>query len=155
LRFAILKGISGVAAMKKSYQIGTALLAAFALVVVFQNCGGAGLKSASDNPDTSNKSKADEISSRYQLITEMAARDLSCATDADCSVVALGAKGCGGPNSYALVSTLNADIEQIEVLAIELEQVERAYNLEQTNVVGNCSIVMPPEVACVSNICSQ
>lgn len=137
----------------KAYQIGTSLLAALALVVTFQNCGGAsGLKSASSQSDSDGKTSADEISSRYSLIEQIAARDLSCNTDTDCATVALGNRACGGPKDYVVVSQNNADIEQIDALAIELEQKEREFNAE-SGQVGMCDYRMPPTVACVSNIC--
>lgn len=143
--------------MKRSYQIvAVAAVLAITLVFVFQNCGQAGgLRSAgtaTSGDGGDNKVTADEISSLYAEIEEIVQRDLRCSTDADCEAVGLGAKACGGPTKFIIVSTLNAELEHIDALVSELEQKQAAYN-QASGAMSTCEAEVARQPTCQQNIC--
>lgn len=71
---------------------------------------------------------------------------------AQCRVVGLGAKACGGPQSYLVYSTLNGNESDL------LQKVER-YNAlmrmqnEQQGLLSDCAIVPEPGVVLVEGFC--
>ena len=75
------------------------------------------------------------------------ALDNKCTTAADCSVIAVGARACGGPSGYLAYATKCSNALDVQLMAQLTNHLEAQYNLENS-VVSICSIVMPPGVAC-------
>ena len=76
-----------------------------------------------------------------------------CDSSADCAAIPTGARGCGGPSSYAVYSTKTANVELIQKLAQVTVELEQQYNTEQS-IVSICSTVEAPTTVCdQTNIC--
>ncbi len=122
------------------------------MILAFQNCGGTQIDAAKA-PGASEKVEAEkELSSLRELIESLSASDLSCASDADCEVHGIGSRPCGGSSSAVLVSHLNAELEQIEVLSLEYERKQLEYN-RSNQIAGTCEFPIVPAAACVRNVC--
>ena len=136
------------------FQIGTLILATGVTVVGFQNCAGQG-KIAS----TSAASAADPVAMEKSMndlesqIKQLSARDLACDTDADCTVVPVGASHCGGPTFLVLNSKISGDFGTVKELAQSFRQVESNY-LKSNNLVRSCDMLMAPAASCVAHQCS-
>lgn len=77
-----------------------------------------------------------------------------CETADDCEAIPLGAKACGGPQSYAVVSNLSETYGEFVTLADELERIEGIYN-EVAEVTSDCAYEVAPEVACATDLPSR
>ena len=134
------------------YQIGTCVGIGLALVLGFQNCAKQG------TIESSNSTAADSVEMQKTLtqlksqITSVSARDLSCASDADCLAVAVGGAACGGPSFFVVNSSRNADYANVLQLAAQFKDVERNYQ-RANQVVGTCAIRQAPPTACRQNLC--
>ncbi|CAF1438934.1 unnamed protein product [Didymodactylos carnosus] len=80
-------------------------------------------------------------------------KDLTCQLTTDCTAIPTGARGCGGPSGYVVVSKLNHLYSTVEEYAKKTEELEQQYNREN-NVISTCIFIMPPQVACISNECA-
>ncbi|WP_306522992.1 hypothetical protein [Rheinheimera sp.] len=92
-----------------------------------------------------------ELKALYNDIQQMAGK--AQANDvAQCRVVGVGAKACGGPQSYLVYSTLSGNETEL------LQKVER-YNAlmrmqnEQQGLMSDCAIVPEPGVVLVNGFC--
>ncbi|CAF0726440.1 unnamed protein product [Adineta ricciae] len=56
--------------------------------------------------------------------------DNKCQTSADCSVVGVGSRACGGPKSYVAYSINSSNADDIRSLAQLSTELERQYNAE-------------------------
>lgn len=142
--------------MKAKSQIGT--IAAICvlgagLAFVFQNCG-APADDAFSAPGEKVQTKAETVSMLNAKIKSLSAKDLTCTTDDDCQPLALGAKPCGGPSEYTVISRHNVEGTQIAQLAEQLRTVAQALN-QESGAISTCDMVMPPEYHCVSSTCQQ
>ena len=117
----------------------------FALVLtstsVFANSGG--------SADSIKRSMAKNMAAMVELN-----QNLSCRNDRDCDVIAVGARACGGPSGFIIVSSLNPKLEQLSERARLSSQLEREYNA-RAGVISICSIKRAPEVGCVRNACRE
>lgn len=76
----------------------------------------------------------------------------SCKGDAECAVLPLGAKPCGGPWGYLVYSPATVDTTQLFVLA----DAYTAYNLElnaKHGMASDCAIQPEPQPACRNDRC--
>ncbi len=80
--------------------------------------------------------------------------DKSCQTNSDCALIALGARACGGPNSYEVYAKNNIDTEKLNSLAYQLETLEKKHNLDN-QVVSICMVEPKPSIGCVQNQCQK
>lgn len=92
-----------------------------------------------------------ELKALYHDIVQMAGK--AQATEvAQCRVVGVGAKACGGPQSYLVYSTLDGKETEL------LQKVER-YNAlmrmqnEQQGLMSDCAMVPEPGVVLVNGFC--
>ena len=69
-----------------------------------------------------------------------------------CRAVAVGAKACGGPRSYAVYSTLTSDAEAVVRLAAEIEALDERAN-RVCQLVSECAFVEEPAVVVVDGRC--
>lgn len=92
-----------------------------------------------------------ELKALYQDIVQMAGK--AQATEvAQCRVVGVGAKACGGPQSYLVYSTLDGKETEL------LKKVERYNGLmrmqnEQQGLMSDCAMVPEPGVVLVNGFC--
>ena len=73
--------------------------------------------------------------------------DLSCDTSAQCKVLPLGSRACGGPSSYLVFSTKNNDSQKVEQAAKHITTLESQFNA-QTGMVSICQHLTAPATQC-------
>ena len=77
--------------------------------------------------------------------------ELDCTEGTTCATLPMRIKPCGGPWLYIVFSTATDEVE-LQKLIDEFNSLNQKYN-GVTGVVSDCSIVNPPEVACVEGVC--
>lgn len=82
--------------------------------------------------------------------------DLSCTKSEECKSVALGARHCGGPAGFLVVSTHNPKYAKI----VERAQLHEAISKENLqldggNTMGTCQILMPTTTVCDRRKCVE
>lgn len=87
-----------------------------------------------------------------ESVKVLAAADMSCSSKADCQVIAVGAKACGGPAAFVAASTKNGNFEILRELAQTSTEKAHAYNVTY-RAVSDCSIASMPKLACVKKVC--
>ncbi len=88
-----------------------------------------------------------------QSINIVVQENLKCENKDDCYALAIGAKGCGGPIRYAVVSKKNTYEKILKPLSTLL--IDKTNKLNEIKPsISNCSFVMPPEVTCNHRACS-
>lgn len=83
-------------------------------------------------------------------------QDLSCTKTEECMSVAVGARACGGPSGYIIVSQKNKNYSKI----VERAKVHEALSKEQLKLndggmMGTCNVIMPTSAVCVKNLCQE
>jgi hypothetical protein len=76
-----------------------------------------------------------------------------CKEDADCWLVQVGKKACGGPRTYTVASKRSSDSAMVRALAERLSTEEAARNVREGRM-SDCSMVMPPTARCVGGRCT-
>lgn len=76
-----------------------------------------------------------------------------CHDDGQCRVIGVGARSCGGPESYRAWSTLVTD-ERALVAATEAHAAARREADRKMGVLSTCEILPEPAVACVRGTCT-
>lgn len=79
--------------------------------------------------------------------------DARCRTAADCRLVGLGAKPCGGPRLWRVYSITQTDSVALARLGQELTNREMAENA-RLGRIGDCKAVPPPRLAVVDGRCT-
>lgn len=79
-------------------------------------------------------------------------RVVECSSDQQCKTVAVGAKACGGPESFMVYSTANASPEQVQALA-ERYRKEREQENKLNGTVSDCRMLMDPGAQCRAGAC--
>lgn len=73
---------------------------------------------------------------------------------AQCRAMPIGAKPCGGPQSYVVYSTAASSEQKLQELARQYTEAEQKYN-RVTETFGTCVHVMPPEVHLRNGTCTS
>jgi len=143
----------GARLMRNKYQNATIALVAFALglILVFQNCG-APVATSDSNSNLAVNTRGNDVIQLSTSIKTLSDQDLSCKVDTDCEALPLGAKACGGPADYIIVSRLNSEFARLTSLSEELRVASIALN-QQTGLASTCDFIEPPAVQCVSSRC--
>ncbi len=100
-------------------------------------------------------SAAEDLQSSMQTLTEQIDALIghaTCEMTAQCRVIAVGAKPCGGPAQYRAYSTLGTDVAALETAVARFTELSAAWNRE-TGAISDCAFVTPPPVACASGRC--
>lgn len=100
-----------------------------------------------NNSVTSDKPDVD-----YLEQIQAAIADTSCNTSEDCALVEVGAKPCGGPETYEPYSKPNVNEAELQALAAAYKK-ERQDYFRENQIMGICVVTPKPHVACVSNQC--
>jgi hypothetical protein len=103
-------------------------------------------------PPTKAKPNADDL---MQEIIDLNS-DLSCRNSNECQSVALGARHCGGPAGYLVVSTRNTNFDRI-VERAKLHEIISKENLQLSggNTMGTCQVIIPTTTICDRNKCVE
>lgn len=76
--------------------------------------------------------------------------DAACSSDAQCKTIGVGAKACGGPQSYLAFSTARTDESALRALAEASAEADRK-RAEAKGMVSTCSVVPDPGAFCDLN----
>lgn len=76
----------------------------------------------------------------------------ACTSDQQCKTVPLGAKSCGGPESYMAYSTARVGPEKAGTLA-ERYRKEREAENQASGLVSDCRFLMDPGAQCRAGTC--
>lgn len=74
--------------------------------------------------------------------------DAACSSDAECLVIGVGAKACGGPDAYRAWSATHTDARLLETLVARDAAARRAA-MGRLGMASDCAILPVPGVACV------
>jgi hypothetical protein len=87
---------------------------------------------------------------RQAILTQV--RDAPCSSPAVCRTIPFGSKPCGGPRQHLIYSTSATDSARLAREVARYNEAERKRNREQGGV-SDCSVVVRPQVSCVSGQC--
>lgn len=133
--------------MKYSFQKTVILLA----TVLLFGCPNETNSSPSER--TAYQANESDLSSLRTEIKELIA-DKSCSQSSDCKLIALGAKPCGGPDSYEVYSSVNTDEKKLSKLAKKLESLHKEYN-KKNQIMGICMMEPEPSFSCKNSQCTK
>lgn len=75
-----------------------------------------------------------------------------CGSDNQCQVLPVGARACGGPESYLAWSSAKTDAARLQALAERHKTEQQASNLASGRI-STCIAIAPPAVACRAGTC--
>jgi hypothetical protein len=78
--------------------------------------------------------------------------DAACSSDQQCRSLAIGAKPCGGPESFVAWSVQRSDAARLERLATAYRKEREAENARERRV-SNCMFVADPGAQCKAGRC--
>ncbi len=105
-----------------------------------------------DAPPSKAKPNAEDL---MQEILDLN-RDLSCTRSDECTSVALGARHCGGPAGFLVVSQRNSHYAKIVERAKLHELVSKEIlQLEGGNMMGTCQMITPTTTVCDRTKCIE
>lgn len=125
----------------KTLPLLSRLAAAFVLACSASACGSAPAASA----------PASDSAALLRQIQSQAA-DLSCDTAQQCHTLAVGAKACGGPESYLPWSSKRQDGAALRQLAERHAAVRRAEDAK-SGMMSTCQVVPDPGASCEAGRC--
>lgn len=76
----------------------------------------------------------------------------SCSSDAQCHTLPLGARACGGPDSYLPWSSEKTSQAEIQALGERYKEERRAANMA-TGAISTCQFLMDPGAVCRAGTC--
>jgi hypothetical protein len=76
----------------------------------------------------------------------------TCSSDSQCHSLPLGARPCGGPESYLAWSSANTSQAEIEALGERYKEERRAAN-KASGLVSTCQFLMDPGAVCRAGTC--
>jgi len=94
--------------------------------------------------------KLDKIRSEILVIVGEA----TCAEQAECFYIGLGAKPCGGPWEYLIYSSANTDTTELFLKVQEYNDWNIVIN-KRYEYVSDCSVPDPPKLVCISGKCVE
>ncbi len=85
-----------------------------------------------------------------QIVAEVG--DAACDGPQQCHSIAIGAKSCGGPDSYMAWSSKNTDGKKLRSL-VELHAAARRAENAVSDMASNCQFVTNPGATCQAGRC--
>src|SRR5262245_43676008 len=70
-----------------------------------------------------------------------------CTNDSQCRVAGIGARSCGGPESFRAWSTQTTDASRLEPLLHRYAQERRAWN-DKVGLMSTCEVIQAPGARC-------
>lgn len=83
---------------------------------------------------------------------EQSIGEARCDSTADCRVVGIGAKSCGGPERYLPWSVRDTEPAELERRVIRHREARQAENRREGRV-SNCAVTPVPGTSCVAGQC--
>lgn len=102
--------------------------------------------------ELTNQSKDEARLAEMLAEIETLISDKSCTKDSKCTVMAYGAKACGGPIGYLVYSSGNVKESELKKLVEEFTDLQSLMN-DQYGYISDCSIASPPDVSCLDGNC--
>lgn len=87
---------------------------------------------------------------RQQILAQVA--DVRCDSNQQCHTLPMGAKACGGPESYLAWSDRQLDGERLRQLAGRYAEARR-FELQREEMMSNCALVTDPGAVCQAQRC--
>jgi hypothetical protein len=103
------------------------------------------------DPQMQEQPTRENIQKAHQQLKTLTA-DSQCDNSAQCKVVAVGSRACGGPSSYLVYSNKTANEQAVEQLSKKITSLESQFNAENS-MVSICQHLMAPGAQCVENKC--
>lgn len=103
------------------------------------------------DPQTQEQPTRENIQKAHQQLQALTA-DPQCDSSAQCKVLAVGSRACGGPSSYLVYSNKTANEQAVEQLSKKITSLESQFNAENS-MVSICQHLMTPGAQCVENKC--
>ncbi|MCA0243193.1 MAG: hypothetical protein LCI02_20305 [Proteobacteria bacterium] len=72
----------------------------------------------------------------------------ACRHDADCRVIGIGARACGGPEAYRAWSVIDTD-ERLLTERVQRDATVRRAEMDRLGVRSTCTMLPQPRVSCV------
>lgn len=91
-----------------------------------------------------------ELPELLRLIREKSSHPLA-SHPSSCHLIPVGTKSCGGPERFVLVSSEQADVELVTMLAERYTRIQQEQM--QNTEMSNCQILEPPEVTVAAGMC--
>ena len=91
---------------------------------------------------------ADEL--RQQIMQQVA--DARCDSNQQCHTLPMGAKACGGPESYLPWSDRSLNGERLRQLAERYAEARR-FELQRDAMMSNCALITDPGAVCRAQRC--
>lgn len=95
----------------------------------------------------------EKVHDLHQQLSQKTA-DTTCDSSAQCKVLAVGSRACGGPSKHIIYSTKNVDEAEVKQLAKQLTASEKQFNAE-TGMVSICQHLSAPSTQCIENKCAK
>jgi hypothetical protein len=134
------------------------VLACFVLGLAAAGCAGGSERAGAGTPAATTAMAGDVGTVERQLAA--AERRLTatigaagCETAAQCRVVAVGHKACGGPADHLPYSIVDTDVRAVEAVAAEHRALAQRANTLR-GAISDCMLVEPPPLACVAGRCT-
>lgn len=102
-------------------------------------------------PACANEHAAPDTATAFKAV-ERAIGDAPCQTSADCRVIGVGAKSCGGPERYLPWSVRYTQAAELEQL-VEQHRTLRRSEDRRDGRVSNCAVTPEPGTQCVAGRC--
>lgn len=119
-------------------------------LVISSNSEAANRTPASESPSpTPVRRKQNRDAYREELAKQIADNHVPCKADADCETLAVGARACGGPVEFMLITkgTRTKILEAVTDLTKTIEELDRTA-LEERGKVGICMAILEPKPRC-------
>ncbi|MFC3034545.1 hypothetical protein ACFOEE_18745 [Pseudoalteromonas fenneropenaei] len=80
-------------------------------------------------------------------------QDKPCQQSAECRVLPVGHRACGGPDGFVVFSTQNNDANQLEALANTITSLQRQLNFAEQRM-SICQHLTAPAAQCIEHQCT-
>jgi len=113
----------------------------------------AGLMSLTQSCSQANSENTTKASPQdlYAQIQQVASTE-GCSTSADCGLLPIGNKPCGGPEAYMAYSKNNSDVDALKKMGQQYADMREQYN-KDNQMMGTCQVTPKPNVSCIRNQC--
>jgi len=89
---------------------------------------------------------------QLQLRLDRLTSDKGCDSDQQCKVLPVGARPCGGPDSFMVYSVAQTDEKMLQFTADRYQQLKRKQN-DKLGLVSTCQMLMEPTASCQNHQC--
>lgn len=106
------------------------------------------LKTQLDGPLAQLQLDTRQLQVRLEKLTE----NKACDTTAQCKVIAIGSRPCGGPEGFMVYSSAHTDEKLLQFTADRFASLKREQN-DKLGLVSTCQMLYEPAVSCQQSLC--